>query len=101
MFNAGGDRNNYTKKALIDEIRRFLPAMAVDFQAGGADRRNYRVSFKKIRERLGFEPRYDVPHGIAEILKALKFGLFKDVDEQRNFYGNYEIRYPSTAGAQR
>ena len=67
----------------------------------GADRRNYRVSFKKIRERLGFEPRFSVADGIAELLKAFRYGLFKDFDEQRNFYGNYEIRYPSVAGAQR
>lgn len=94
VFNAGGEVNNYTKQMIVDELRGRLPDAPVRFQERGSDPRNYRVSFAKVRERLGFEPTVRVPDGIDELLAALEAGLFADVDRRRSFYGNYEIAYP-------
>jgi len=35
------------------------------------DRRNYRVSFDKVTERLGFKPQYDLRKGIREMSEAI------------------------------
>ena len=58
VFNAGGDINNSTKKMLIDEIMVHLPNAKVKYLENGNDPRNYKVSFKKIKDVLGFEPKY-------------------------------------------
>lgn len=94
VFNAGGDRNNATKATIVEEVLRHLPAGRVRFQEHGSDPRNYRVSFAKVRERLGFEPAVSIGEGVAELLGALRAGVFEDVDANRAFYGNYEIEYP-------
>jgi hypothetical protein len=40
--------------------------------------RDIRVSFRKIRERLGFEPMISMPEGIQEVRQALGMRLIKD-----------------------
>jgi len=94
VFNAGGDVNNFTKQMIVDAILEALPNANVAYQEHGEDPRNYRVDFSKIRDRLEFEPKYTVHDGIAELIEALKQGQFADVEDNPNFYGNYEIDYP-------
>lgn len=94
VFNAGGDANNYTKRMIVEEIRKHLPDAPITYQEHGSDPRNYRVDFKKIRERLGFTPRYTVADGIEELLGALGQHLFDDVESRVDFYGNYNLSYP-------
>jgi nucleoside-diphosphate-sugar epimerase len=93
VFNVGGDVNNYTKQMIIDEIKSFIPDAPVRYQEKGPDPRNYRVSFAKIKDRIGFTPEYTVRDGVSELLAGLSKHLFDNVDERRNFYGNYEIDY--------
>jgi len=97
VFNAGGDVNNLTKQMIVDAIAEFLPGASVRYQEQGPDPRNYRVDFAKIRDRLGFEPRYTVRDGIRELIEALERGRFADVEARPNFYGNCEIAYPLAA----
>lgn len=91
VFNAGGDVNNFTKQMIVDAILKQLPHARVRYQTHGADPRNYRVSFAKIRERLFFEPKWTVPDGIRELIGAMKQGLFADITQPPSFYGNWEI----------
>ena len=93
VFNAGGDINNSTKKMLIDEIMTHLPNAKVTYSANGNDPRNYKVSFKKVRETLGFEPEYSIKDGVKELIEALDLGLYNDFTENKNKYGNYNINY--------
>lgn len=94
VFNAGGDVNNFTKQGIIDAIKAFLPDAPVRYQEKGPDPRNYRVDFRKVRETLHFEPAMTVPDGVRELLWGLNEHLFDGVEANRNFYGNYELRYP-------
>jgi nucleoside-diphosphate-sugar epimerase len=94
VFNAGGEINNFTKQGIIDTILRYLPDAKVRYQQHGSDPRNYRVSFRKVREALGFEPEYTVEHGVKELLSAINEHVFDRADTMRNFHGNYEIEYP-------
>ena len=64
VFNAGSDGNNHTKQSIVDLIQSRLPNRRVTYRANSSDPRNYRVSFEKLRTRLGFECSYSVADGI-------------------------------------
>lgn len=93
VFNAGSEANNFTKQMIVDAILKQMPEARVSYKNHGADARNYRVSFAKIRQRLDFEPRHTVESGIREIIDAMNDGLYHDIAEPRGFYGNHEIDY--------
>jgi len=73
IFNVGDDRLNYTLKQIAEKIRQQLPQTRVEY-VENADRRNYRVSFRKIRERIGFRAALAVEDGIREIVEAFRSG---------------------------
>jgi nucleoside-diphosphate-sugar epimerase len=78
VFNAGRSGENYRKLDLVEEIRRQTDRGRVSFVHRDEDPRDYKVSFDKIRSRLGFESDRIVPDGIAEIIAALDAGRFGD-----------------------
>jgi nucleoside-diphosphate-sugar epimerase len=71
VFNAGRSGENYTKQMLVEEIQRQVGRGHVTYVKRDEDPRDYKVSFDKIREVLGFETERTVPDGIAEIAQAL------------------------------
>jgi nucleoside-diphosphate-sugar epimerase len=84
VFNVGRSGENYTKKGLVDEIGRRLPGRGeVRYVRRDEDPRDYKVSFDKVRERLGFETTMTVPDGIAEVAQALDEGRFADPFDRR------------------
>lgn len=91
VFNAGIEKNNYTKKMIIDEIKKFIPEAVVRYQSHGSDPRNYRVDFSKIKRVLQFEPYYSISDGVKEVMLAMKNKCFDDITLRPNFYGNYYI----------
>jgi nucleoside-diphosphate-sugar epimerase len=93
VFNAGGEVNNFTKKMIVDTIATYIPEAQIKFGTNGSDPRNYKVSFKKVKDTLGFEPKYTVKDGIEELIKAFEIGVYKDSLNNKNRYGNYEIEY--------
>ena len=56
---------------LVEEIQREVGRGKVSYVKRDEDPRDYKVSFDKIREVLGFETELTVPDGIAEIARAL------------------------------
>ena len=94
VFNAGGECNNCNKQAIVDEILRHFPNAPVKYKEKGSDPRNYKVNFSKIRNVLGFIPEYTVSDGIIALISALQQNIFSRVEDQRNFYHNYEINNP-------
>jgi nucleoside-diphosphate-sugar epimerase len=93
VFNVGREENNCTKQSIVDKIKKHLPDAPVSYKEHGTDPRNYRVDFRKIREKLLFVPEHTVDDGVAEILGALNNHLFDRVNDNLPFYGNYEIAY--------
>jgi nucleoside-diphosphate-sugar epimerase len=91
VFNGGGAVNNLTKRQIVNMILEHLPQGRVNYRDNSADKRNYRVDFRKVRERLQFEPDFNVAWGIREITGALMSHLLDDVDARPSFYGNYEL----------
>ena len=78
VFNAGRSGENYRKLDLVEEIQRQTDRGKVSYVQRNEDPRDYKVSFDKIRSRLGFETLNTVPDGIAEIIAALDGGRFGD-----------------------
>ena len=89
IFNAGSDKNNYTKKNILDEIVKILPKSNITYNDEGVDKRNYRVDFSKVKKILNFEAQYTVPDGIKEIYKAINSNSFS---KNINHFGNFEIK---------
>ncbi|MGC9188908.1 MAG: NAD-dependent epimerase/dehydratase family protein, partial [Sulfurihydrogenibium sp.] len=72
IFNVGSDEQNVQ---IFNLAQRVAEAIGIPFQYewyGLPDHRSYRVSFKKIREKLGFSADYSIEDGAIEIWKALK-----------------------------
>jgi nucleoside-diphosphate-sugar epimerase len=93
VFNAGGDINNFTKKMIVDEILKYIPEGNVKYGKQGSDPRNYKVSFKKVKNILGFEPVLKISDGIRELVDAFRVGVYSDSIINQNKYGNYTITY--------
>ncbi len=93
IFNAGGDKNNFTKKMILDSICKKIKNCKIKFSQNDSDPRNYRVSFKKVKKLLDFEPRYSIQDGINELVAALEMGLYSNSLKDKNRYGNYKINY--------
>ena len=97
VFNVGDNKNNYTKQMIVDAVLDNLGEGNVTYGESGPDKRNYRVSFDKIRERLGYSTSFSMDGSILTLIEALKNGLFDDVDSRKFFYGNYSIGSAGTA----
>lgn len=93
VFNAGDEKNNFTKKMIVDEILKHNPEGNVKYTGKGDDPRNYRVSFEKVKTVLDFEPEFTVEEGIEELIEAFEIGAYSDVIENSKKYGNFEIKY--------
>jgi len=88
-FNAGSDMNNFTKRQIVELIEKHVPTASIQYKEHGSDPRNYKVNFSKIRNVLGFKPRYTVEKGILEILSYIQAGNYKSDNKNKNYYGNY------------
>jgi nucleoside-diphosphate-sugar epimerase len=89
VFNVGHDEGNFTKRMVVDAVQEHLGGTgSVRFTEGGQDPRNYRVSFDKARERLGFEPQHTVPQTVGTLIEAIRAGAFNDVEARPTFYTN-------------
>jgi nucleoside-diphosphate-sugar epimerase len=85
VFNVGDDSLNFTLADIAEKIRAQIPQTRIEF-VENADRRNYRVSFAKIKACLGFTAKYSVEDGIFEIRKAFAQGQIPDY--RHSFYSN-------------
>ena len=73
LFNVGFA--NYQVLSLAYVVRETLPfPIEVEIAPDDADKRNYKVSFDKLSERIGFRPSITIAEGIREIYGAMKEG---------------------------
>jgi nucleoside-diphosphate-sugar epimerase len=78
VFNAGHSDENYRKLDLVELIVGRLGRGDVEYVHRDEDPRDYKVSFERIRDELGFEPAQRVPSGIDELVVALDEKRFGD-----------------------
>ena len=67
VFNVGDSEQNLQKQQLVEMIRPYAPQAVVEFVHKTEDPRDYRVSFTRIREKLGFKITRTVEQGIQEV----------------------------------
>ena len=87
VFNCGSDQNNYTKKMLVDKIKKHIPNGNIIYKENDLDARNYRVDFSKINSVLDFQTEYSIEDGIIEILNEIDNNRFDF--NSNNLFGNY------------
>jgi nucleoside-diphosphate-sugar epimerase len=73
-FNVGRTEENYQIRDLARMVEQVVPGSVVSLGAGaGPDKRDYRVSFEKIKQELPeWKPRWSVLQGISELYEAYK-----------------------------
>ena len=92
VFNVGHADENFTKRMVVEAVQEHLGGSGrLSFHEGGVDPRNYRVSFDKIRERIGYEPDLRVPVSVGSLVAAIQAGAFPDVDERERFYSSHSL----------
>jgi nucleoside-diphosphate-sugar epimerase len=67
VFNIGDDDMNWQVRDIAQAVSRVFPGCALTFGANGGDNRSYRVSFRKIRQTLGFTAESDLASGAREL----------------------------------
>ncbi len=82
VFNVGDTSENYRKQMIVDEILKQIPDARIKYVQKDEDPRDYRVSFQKIVDRLGFSITKRVPDGIAQVIQVVRDGFITDPDKQ-------------------
>ena len=77
-FNVGSDEQNYTLNDVGRIIQRLVSTAELVEMGLDGDRRNYRVSFAKIRKTLSFKPRWTLEQGLQQVKDALTSGRIQD-----------------------
>jgi nucleoside-diphosphate-sugar epimerase len=83
IFNVGSEEQNVQ---VLPLAKRLSEAVGIPFREdwyGDPDNRSYKVSFRKIREQLGYSTELTPEDGAREIFGALKTGRLKDSTETR------------------
>ena len=83
-FNVGSDEMNYQIKQIAQIVRDVIPNVALHWIPDDPDKRNYHVSFEKIKDQLNFRPRRMAHEGVVEIKQALDRGILEP--EEPTFY---------------
>jgi nucleoside-diphosphate-sugar epimerase len=78
VFNVGSTDENYRKLDLVELLKLRDPSAKISFVHKDEDPRDYRVSFEKVKERLGFDVARSVDDGIGEVMTLLESGFLVD-----------------------
>ena len=78
IFNVGSNKQNYTISEIGELVHQQVMGSTIHTIDGDDDPRNYRVDFRKIHNRLGFQPNWTVERGIDQVLQAILNGDISD-----------------------
>lgn len=83
VFNAGATDQNFQKQQLVDMIRPYAPDAIVEFVHKAEDPRDYRVSFTRITDQLGFRITRTVAQGIEELAHLVRSNVIGNLEDGR------------------
>jgi nucleoside-diphosphate-sugar epimerase len=99
IFNVGGDELNYQIGKLGEIVAKVVEEetgkpVTIEWY-GDPDKRSYRVSFRKIREILGWTPKWNAEAGVRELVRKLEEGSLDKTAETitLNWYKELEKWY--------
>jgi len=87
IFNVGDSNENYRISEIAEEVRNCLPKTEITYLNTVKDRRDYHVSFSKMRNALKFRTKHTLPRSITEIVRKMQKGKFNDWKNKK--YSNY------------
>lgn len=83
VFNVGDTTQNFTKQHLVDLIHPFAPDAVVEYVHKTEDPRDYRVTFSRIADKLGYKISRTVAEGIGEIAHLVRENIITNYGEER------------------
>ena len=83
VFNVGSTSQNFQKQQLVELISAYAPGARIEYVEKNEDPRDYRVSFEKIKDSLGFQTHYSVEDGVGEVAQLVRSGVLTDTEEAR------------------
>ena len=83
VFNVGSTDQNFQKQLLVEMIRPYAPDAVVEFVHKAEDPRDYRVSFARITEQLGFKITRTVAEGIEEVAHLVRSNIVGNFGDGR------------------
>jgi len=83
VFNVGATDQNFQKQQLVEMIRPYAPDAVVEYVHRDEDPRDYRVSFARVADKLGFRTTLTVAQGIQEIARLVQEKVIRDFREAK------------------
>ncbi len=83
VFNVGATDQNFQKQQLVELIRPYAPDAIVEFVHKTEDARDYRVSFARITNQLGYKATRTVAQGIGEVARLVREGVVADFADRK------------------
>jgi nucleoside-diphosphate-sugar epimerase len=81
IFNVGSNAENYTITRVGEIVKKIVPEAELILEPADQDRRNYKVSFSKIKLMVGFRPQWTVEDGVRQVVNAIRAGEISDYRE--------------------
>lgn len=78
IFNVGSDEGNMTLGQAGRLIQKLVPTADLIASGSDGDRRNYRVDFSKIKNKLGYRTQWSVEQGVKQVIDAFESGQVTD-----------------------
>jgi nucleoside-diphosphate-sugar epimerase len=97
VFNVGCDEQNHTIQQVGELIQQLVPASELISMGLDTDKRNYKVNFDKIKNTLGFKPRWSVEEGVRQVIEAIESGKVSNYQDAK--YSN--VKFLGDEGASR
>lgn len=83
VFNVGATDQNFQKEQLVKMIQPYAPEAVVEYVRKTEDPRDYRVSFSRITDQLGYKITRTVAQGIEEVAKLVTSNVIDAFDDPR------------------
>jgi nucleoside-diphosphate-sugar epimerase len=83
VFNVGSNDQNFQKQQLVEMMRPYAPDAVVEFVHKAEDPRDYRVSFDRITNSLGYQISRTVAQGIEEVARLVRSKVIGNFADRR------------------
>lgn len=83
VFNVGSTDQNFQKQQLVEMISPYAPDAVVEFVRKEEDPRDYRVTFSRIADQLGYKITRTVAQGIGEVAHLVRQNVLRNLTEER------------------
>lgn len=99
IYNVGSEASNYQIKDIAAIVKEVFPDATVSLNKEGADKRNYRVNFDKIKTLPGFTTKYTVRDGVRQLKEVFENAHLKSEDFTSRLYTRLkQVKYLEETG---